>query len=162
MYRKFWIFKGSQTDRYKWPPYRSKMIAPWYQMTDQTNTGNNGKGSGNLDISRPFPSLFISFIAIYTFHTQEKLPWRQGSSLWGSEKNKNMFHFLYANYKNNGSVSCLGIYFLLIRSLYMLRAQLREVWFTWNEKEYLSLLNYRKCMICLLRWLIFSPETVVH
>ena len=48
-------------------------------------------------------------------------------------------------YKNNGSVSYVGITFLLISSLYMLRTL--EVRFTWNKKDCVILTNRRKDII---------------
>ena len=52
-------------------------------------------------------------------------------------------------YKNNGSVSCVVIYFFFIRPVYLTRTQLVEARFTRNKKEYLSLLNCEKSIILL-------------
>ena len=55
-------------------------------------------------------------------------------------------------YKNNGAVSCVGINFLILQSLYLARTQLVCDRFTQNKKEYLSFENLLKCIIDLLRW----------
>ncbi len=62
---------------------------------------------------------------------------------------KEYVSLLIGLYKNDGSVSCVVIYFFFLRPVYLTRTQLVEARFTQNKKEYLSLLNFEKYIILL-------------
>ena len=62
---------------------------------------------------------------------------------------KEYVSLLIGLYKNDGSVSCVVIYFFFLRPVYLARTQLVEARFTRNKKEYLSLLNFEKYIILL-------------
>ncbi len=128
----------------EWEPKQPGSREQDAKMTREQGAEENNSGSHKT-------VLFYTILCYFFLPKDIQYFKIQGANHNSREQGDAKEYVLIGLYKNNGSVSCVGINSLFISSLDMLRSQLLEVRFTWNKMDCLNLTNRtcRKDMISL-------------